>query len=172
MQITIRQERKADYDAIYTVIQTAFDAAEFSDHDEQNLVNRLRESAAFIPELSLVAEVENEVVGHILFTEITVGDTTLLALAPVAVLPQFQGESIGSALIEKGHAIAREMGYIGSVVLGHSGYYPRFGYRNASEFGILAPFEVADDHFMAIEFQKDALSTVSGIVAYAKEFFE
>ncbi|MEG0693505.1 MAG: N-acetyltransferase [Oscillospiraceae bacterium] len=172
MEIIVRQETKSEIESVYHVVKSAFETAEFSDHDEQNLVNRLRNSKAFIPELSLVAEVNNQIVGYILFTEITVGDTTLLALAPVAVLPEMQGKGVGTKLINEGHKFAQEMGYIGCVVLGHSEYYPRYGYNKARSYGIVAPFEISDDHFMVIEFKHLALKNVSGVVQYAQEFFE
>ena len=171
-QITIRQECPADIDYVYTVVKTAFETAEFSDHDEHNLVNRLRTSDAYIPTLSLVAEWDNQIVGHVLFTEIMVGDGILLALAPVAVIPEMQGKGVGSKLILEGHRLAKKMGYLGCVVLGHHKYYPRFGYQKASVFSIVAPFEVSDECFMAIAFEDNALRTISGVVEYAKEFFE
>ncbi|WP_339795775.1 N-acetyltransferase [Paenibacillus sp. FSL R5-0744] len=172
MNIIIRQEKAQDINEVYHVVQKSFENAEHSDHDEHNLVNRLRSSTKFIPELSLVAEYENKIVGHILFTEILVGDQTLVALAPVAVLPEMQSKGIGKLLITEGHKIATQLGYKGSVVLGHDKYYPKFGYKKASQFGIEAPFEVSDDNFMAVELIDDGLSDVHGVVKYAKEFFE
>ena len=172
MKIKIRQEIEMDKSVVYEVVKTAFDTAEFSDHDEQNLVNRLRKSTAFVEQLSLVAEIENRVVGYILFTEIEIGNSILLALAPVAVLPDMQGKGIGEKLICEGHKIAANMGYKGCVVMGHDKYYPRFGYEKASRYNIVAPFEVPDECFMVIEFEKDGLKGVSGVVKYAKEFFE
>lgn len=129
----IRQENKNDYEKVYNLVKLAFANATHSDGDEQNLVTRLRESEAFIPELSLVAEVEDEIVGHILFTKIKIGDsnTVGVALAPLAVKPQFQNRGIGGELIKEGHRIAKELGYGFSVVLGHDRYYPKFGYQPA-----------------------------------------
>ncbi|MDH6368830.1 GNAT family N-acetyltransferase [Paenibacillus sp. VTT E-133280] len=171
MNIIIRQEKVQDINEVYHLIQKSFENAEHSDHDEHNLVNRLRSSTKFIPELSLVAEYENKIVGHILFTEILVGDQTLVALAPVAVLPEMQSKGIGKLLIIEGHKIARQLGYKGAVVLGHDKYYPKFGYKKASQYGIKAPFEVSDANFMAIELMNGGLSDVQGVVEYAKEFF-
>lgn len=172
MTIIIRQEKVEDINDVYRVVQKAFEKADYSDHDEHNLVNRLRHSTNYIPELSLVAEYENKIVGHILFTEITVGDHTLIALAPVAVLPEMQGKGIGKLLITEGHKIATQLGYKSSIVLGHDKYYPKLGYKKASQYGIEAPFEVAETNFMAIELMDGALSDVHGVVEYAKEFFE
>lgn len=172
MDIIIRQEKIEDNNEVYHVVQKAFEKADYSDHDEHNLIKRLRTSAKFIPELSLVAEYDNEIVGHILFTEIKVGDQTLIALAPVAVLPEMQSKGIGKLLITEGHNIAKQLGYKGAVVLGHDKYYPKFGYTKASQYGIEAPFEVSDDNFMAVELVDGGLSDVHGVVEYAKEFFE
>lgn len=172
MSIIIRQETTDDMNEVYHVVEKAFENAEHSDHDEHHLVNRLRGSSNFIPELSLVAEYNGSIVGHILFTEITVGDDTLIALAPVAVLPEMQNKGIGKRLIIEGHNIASKLGYRGSVVLGHASYYPKFGYKKASQYGITAPFEVSDDNFMALELINGGLSGVQGVVEYAKEFFQ
>ncbi|MEC0093896.1 GNAT family N-acetyltransferase [Paenibacillus macquariensis] len=172
MNIIIRQEKIEDVNEVYHVVQKAFEDADYSDHDEHNLVNRLRNSTEYIPELSLVAEYEDKIVGHILFTEIKVGDQTLIALAPVAVLPEMQSKSIGKLLIKEGHKIAAQLGYKGSIVLGHDKYYPKFGYKKASQYGIEAPFEVSEDSYMAVELIDGGLSDVHGVVQYAKEFFE
>lgn len=170
--MVIRQETKNDIDSVYNIVKVAFQNEVFSDHDEQNLVTRLRQSINFIPELSIVAEENGKIIGYILFTTIKVGENILLALAPVAVLPDMQGRNIGTKLIEKGHEIAKELGYKGSIVMGHDKYYPKFGYQRASKFDIIAPFEVPDDNFMAIELFENSLQNVSGVVEYAKEFFE
>ena len=105
--LTIRQEKPEDYRQVEQVVEQAFAHAEHTDHDEHNLVARLRGSEAFIPELSLVAEQDGRIVGHILFTKLKVGQTTQLALAPLAVHPDFQRQGIGGALIEEGTALRR-----------------------------------------------------------------
>lgn len=168
----IRQENKNDYEKVYNLVKLAFANATHSDGDEQNLVTRLRESEAFIPELSLVAEVEDEIVGHILFTKIKIGDsnTVGVALAPLAVKPQFQNRGIGGELIKEGHRIAKELGYGFSVVLGHDSYYPKFGYQPARKYSIIAPFPVDDKNFMAIKLNDSVDSFHGGVVEYAKEF--
>lgn len=168
----IRQEKESDKNKVYDVIKSAFENEEISDHDEHNLVNRLRTSDNFVPELSIVAKHNGDIVGHILFTEIKVGDSVLLTLAPVSVAPSMQGKKIGTKLIVEGHKVAKEKGYKGCVVLGHDKYYPKFGYQVASKFNIKAPFEVPDKNFMAIELLEGGLQGISGVVEYAKEFFE
>lgn len=95
----------------------------------------LRKSGAFVPGLSLVAETDGILAGHILFTEIRIGGRTALALAPLSVLPAYQRRGVGSALIAEGHRAARELRYPFSVVLGSERYYPKFGYLPAERFG-------------------------------------
>ncbi|MCT4632471.1 MAG: N-acetyltransferase [Firmicutes bacterium] len=171
-KIIIRQEGKKDYKSVYQVVKEAFEKEEYSDKDEHNLVERLRKSQAFIEELSLVAEIEGKIVGHIMFTKIKIGSHTALALAPVSVSPDHQGLGIGSKLIIRGHEIAKELGYKAVVLLGHENYYPRFGYKKASDYKIKAPFEVPDENFMVVELIEGGLKDIEGTVEYAKEFFE
>ena len=89
----IRQETPADYPVVYTLIKDAFASAEHCDGNEQDLAAALRQSTSFVPELSLVAETDGRIVGHILFTKIRIGTSTQLALAPLSVLPAFQGRA-------------------------------------------------------------------------------
>ena len=116
-----------------------------------------------------MAESDGRVAGHILFTEIRIADTTQLALAPLSVVPSLQRMGIGGQLIREGHRIAKEMGYTFSVVLGHPDYYPRFGYRPASAFGIRAPFEVPDEVYMALNLQGTD-GKLDGVAIYPPEF--
>ena len=167
--LKVRQENKNDYEQIYNVVKTAFENAEYSDGNEQDLVNDLRKSDSFIPELSLVAVKDNKIVGHILFTKIRIGKHEELALAPLAVLPKYQRQEIGKKLIEAGHKIAKEFGYNYSIVLGSKKYYQKFGYISAIEYGIKAPFEVSNENFMAIKLN-DTEVEIKGTVQYAKEF--
>lgn len=165
----IRQETQRDYGTVYQVVKTAFASAEHSDGTEQDLVNALRESESFLPELSLVAEINGKIAGHILFTRANVGSEEIVVLAPLAVLPDYQRQGVGKALITEGHRIARELGYSYSNVLGSADYYPRFGYRPAEQFGIRAPFAAAPENFMAIRLREDA-PPLNGVLQYAKEF--
>lgn len=175
MIVTIRKEEKADFNATFNVVQQAFASETMSDHQEQFLVARLRNSDAFVPELSLVAEVAGRVVGYVLLTKVKIvheaaGETTVLALAPVAVLPAYQGEGIGGQLIYTAHNKARELGFGAIVLLGHAGYYPRFGYQLAKTFGIKLPFQVPEENCMVIALTEDALQGVSGTVKYPEAF--
>lgn len=129
IDVAVRPETPADYAAIAAVHARAFDGRAF----EPSVVALQRQQASFDPALSLVAEVEGRVVGHALFSPVTVRllgeDVRAVNLAPIAVDPATQGRGIGGALIEEGHTAARERGYALAFLLGHPTYYPRFGYR-------------------------------------------
>ncbi|NIK76649.1 putative N-acetyltransferase YhbS [Paenibacillus castaneae] len=180
MEITIRQERFDDYKTTEEVVKNAFANMEFSDQAEHELVSRIRKSDTFIPELSLVAITKDsdstEIVGHILLSTIKIindnQSAESLALAPVSVLPHYQRKGIGRLLILEALRIAKELGYHSVVVLGHPQYYPKFGFKRASSWGIRAPFDVTDDVFMALELQENSLDKVSGVVEYPSVFFE
>lgn len=169
MILVIRREEEIDFDFVYNLVKEAFETAEHSGGNEQDLVNSLRKSTSFVPELSLVAEKDGKIVGHIMFTEAKVGENTVLALAPLSVHPDYQNKGIGSALIEEGHRIAKNMKYYFSVVLGSEKYYPKFGYKKACDFGIKAPFDVPDENFMCIELN-GFTEKLNGTMVYADEF--
>lgn len=176
MEIHIRQEASKDYSSVFNLITEAFKTEVLSDHREQFLVDRLRASEAFIPELSLVAELNNKIVGHIILTKIKIKNDQKtfesLALAPVSVLPKYQGNGIGGLLIKTAHKIAKMLNYSSIVLLGHEHYYPRFGYQQASSFRINLPFDVPKENCMAIELIENGLDGVSGTVEYPKAFSE
>lgn len=176
MQLNIRQEQPADHPAVFHLIEKAFRNEEFTDHQEHHLVNRLRKSEAFIPEFSLVAETDDRIVGHILLTGIKIKNGKRkfdsLALAPVSVLPQYQNRGIGKKLIRSAHQAARKSGHNSIILLGHPGYYSKFGYTPADSFGIELPFDAPIEYCMAVELTEDGLQEISGIVEYPAEFFE
>lgn len=176
MEISIRTENKEDFTAVFYLIQNAFEQEQMSDHKEHFLVERLRNSKAFVPELSLVAEIGNKIVGHILLTKLKIKngqvDFDSLALAPVSVLPEYQGIGISNKLIRAAHKKAIELGFQSVVLLGHAKYYPKLGYKQADIFGIELPFEVPKENCMVIELVEDGLKNVNGIVEYPKEFYE
>jgi predicted N-acetyltransferase YhbS len=169
----IRQETENDYGQTEKLVEEAFRDLEFSEHNEHLLVQKLRQSRDFIPELSLVAEMDNKIVGHILFSKVTIiGDKEFesLCLAPVSVLPGYQNQGIGSELIKEGLLKAEDLGFESVLLVGHSTYYPRFGFEKASKWNIRCAFEVPEDVFMAIELKIDALKNKSGLVRYPAEF--
>jgi putative acetyltransferase len=164
------QPEKREYDtAIHEINVLAFGL-----ENEARLVENLRKSPDFIPELSLVAVKDKMVVGHILFSRITIqtkiGSFPALALAPMAVHPEFQKQGIGSKLIRQGFARCRKLGHKIVVVVGHPNYYPRFGFTSARAKGLEAPFSVPDEAFMVIEIAPGALNGISGMVIYPPAF--
>ena len=169
MKVIIRQENMDDYTAVFEVNKLAFGQV-----NEAHLVDLLRESKAFVPELSLVATFDNNIIGHILFTKIKIvndkNDTESLALAPMAIRPEFQNKGIGGQLITYGLEIAKDLQFKSVIVLGHEHYYPKFGFVPAAKWNIQSPYEVPSNVFMALELVTDGLKCVSGLVKYAKAF--
>lgn len=176
MKVELRQEITSDYPAVAEVIKSAFHNVGYSNHREHLMVERLRRSDAFIPQLSLVAEVSDKIVGHILLTKILIHtqkkSITSLALAPLSVIPEFQGKGAGSKLVAEGHRLAKELGFQSIIVLGHADYYPRFGYERANKYGIQLPFAVRDENCMVVSLTENGLSEMSGKVEYPSEFLE
>lgn len=175
MGITIREENSADHVAVFQVVEEAFKTMEFSDHSEQFLVERLRKSPAFVPGLSLVAEHNHALIGHILLTRITIknGDQVFdsLALAPVSVKPAFQRKGVGAKLILEAHKRAKALGFNSVILLGHADYYPRFGYQPTSKYGIKLPFEAPEENCMVFALTENGLDGVHGMVEYPEAFY-
>ncbi len=173
--INIRKETPEDYLQVIELTEKAFESLEISDHNEGKLVDKLRKAPTFVDELSLVAELNGQLVGHILFTPIVIENGAQqfqsLVLAPVSVLPEFQKMGIGGQLIRAGHQKATELGFQSVILIGHPEYYPRFGYKKASGWGIKTHYGLpSDDVFMAVELTEGALSKVSGMVVFPPEF--
>ncbi len=164
--LVIRPETQQDYAAVYDLV-----AAAFGKPDEAELVNRIRPLSGAI---SLVAEEQAIIVGHILFTPVVLKDENNLpldikiaGLAPVAVLPGKQKSGIGGQLIERGLELCESAGFVGCVLLGHPEYYPRFGFQpSLSTFGITSTYDVPDPVFMAKELVPGAFGDVSGTIHY------
>lgn len=175
MDIKIRQEVPEDYKAVFELTVEAFKDLEVSDHTEQFLVERMRKSEAFIPELSLVAVFAGKVIGHIMLSKVSIvnnsNNLTSLVLGPVSVLPEYQKKGIGSSLIQRSHELACTLGYHSVVLIGHPNYYPRFGYKRAAEFGLTFPFEAPDEACMAVELIPDSLQNAVGRIVFPVEFY-
>jgi putative acetyltransferase len=142
--------------------------------DEARLVERLH--AAGVAPVSLVAaaEPDDRIVGHVLFSLVQIdgrryNSPKMVGLAPVGVLPEYQGRDIGSRLIRAGLDAVREAGYDAAVVLGDPGYYSRFGFERASGAGLNNEYGV-DEYFMVAELESGALDGVEGMVRYREEF--
>lgn len=157
----IRAESPADVAAVRTVHRAAF-----ATDTEARLVETIRANGN--DRVSLVAEAQGRIVGHVLFSPVDVEGNEGIGLAPVAVLPDFQGQGIGAALIEAGIAACRELGVKFVVVLGAPRYYRRFGFRPThlgNEYG-------AGEEFMALDLAPHATAALHGVVKYGKEFSE
>lgn len=162
----IRRELPEDLASIRDVNEQAFGRA-----GEAGLVDALREQAT--PFLSLVAEDDGKVVGHICFSPVTIehadGSTVpILGLAPMAVTPGRQNEGIGSQLVRSGLEECRRAGFRAVVVLGHPEYYPRFGFRPASTAGLRSEYDVPDPVFMVMELSAGV--DLSGVARYHRAF--
>ena len=130
--IGIRNEKAADVSLITEVTIAAFESLEISRHTEQFIIESLRVAKALT--LSLVAEVDGRVAGHIAFSPVTLSDGTegWYGLGPVSVLPAYQRQGVGSALIREGLSRLRKLGAKGCCLAGHPGYYGRFGFENGA----------------------------------------
>lgn len=174
MNVILAQEKSSDYHQVEEIIRLAFEHEEFSDKTEHQLVANLRNGSAYIPELSLVAKINDEIIGHILFTRAQiVGENAvypILVLAPVAVKPNYQGNGVGHKLIHQGLELALKIGFSVVSVMGHPDYYKKFGFKPANEYGVKAPFEISNEYYMLLELVPNSLNGVSGVVKYAPEF--
>jgi putative acetyltransferase len=166
MTITVRDERPEDIAAIREVNDAAFDQPL-----EGRIVDALRTHGAV--RLSLVALVDDRIVGHIMFSPVTGGDAAAgpgLGLGPMAVTPAFQRRGVGVALVRAALERLRDAGCPFVVVLGHDSYYPRFGFVPASRHGIRCEWDVPDEAFMVHVFDPAAMQRISGVVHYRPEF--
>lgn len=166
--LTIRPETPADHDPIDAILRAAFDT-----DAEARLVRALRRDPAFDPRLALVATLDDRPVGHILFTPAPIADAdrehAALALAPMAVHPDHQRRAVGAALVRAGLDAARDLGHRLVHVLGHTHYYPRFGFEPAPP-GIRCPFDPTGEHVMILALAPGALDRVRGDIRYARPF--
>jgi putative acetyltransferase len=162
-----RMEQPDDIESVYAVQVAAFKRT-----GEADLVNALRGKPNCL--CSVVAESNGRVVGHCLFTKVKVtspkGNFEAAALGPVAVLPEWQGEKIGTMMIITATNIVIEKGYPILFVLGDPNYYNRFGYSDASEFGFTCKYDAPTGAFMVAGLSPNVLHGKSGVVHYAKEF--
>jgi putative acetyltransferase len=162
----IRPEQPADIAGIHQVNEVAFDG-----RTEADLVDALRERAR--PHVSLVGDEDGAIVGHIMFSPVTLSsdpELRIMGLAPMAVVPAFQRKGIGSALVRAGLDACRGIGVSAVVVLGHAEYYPRLGFMPASRFQLLSEYNVGGENFMALELTPGALRGKGGGVSYHPAF--
>ena len=165
--IIIRPEKKEDIKKIRQLNDKAFGQT-----NEGSLVDALRKDNALL--VSLVAEKDQRIVGHIAFSPVDVVTANLgskvLGLGPMAVLPEYQRSGIGSKLMESGLEECKNAGWNAVVVLGHPDFYPRFGFVPSIDFKIKCCYDVPDDVFMAVELEENALDKVKGTAQYHPAF--
>lgn len=167
--IEIREEQSHDLKAIREVNIHAF-----GQNQEADLLHKLRQNCNDL--MSLVAIIQNQIVGHILFSHATIEgeDRTVhgMGLAPMAVLPEYQRQGIGSELIRNGIARLKSKRCPFIIVLGHAEYYPRFGFEPASRYGIRSEWDVPDDAFMILVLNESEMQGIAGVARYRPEFAE
>ena len=167
--LMVRPETPDDHAAVRRVNELAF-----GQPNEADLVDRLRDSRHMI--LSLVAELDTAVVGHILFTQVSLESPgacwPAVGLGPMAVLPEHQRRGIGARLVHEGLDRCRRAGHLVVFVVGHPTYYPRFGFEPALPRGITCIWDVPDDVFMVAELEPDKLRGHQGIIRFAPAFDE
>ena len=162
----IRPEQSGDIPGIRHVNASAFETGL-----EADLVDALRQQAH--PIISLVAVSGEAVIGHILFSPVTLSsqpETRIMGLAPMAVVPMRQRQGIGSELVRTGLDECRRLGCAAVVVVGHPEYYPRFGFSPASSFGLASEYDVPDEAFMALELKTGALRGTPGTIRFHAAF--
>jgi putative acetyltransferase len=166
MHVLVRSEKPTDLATIEQVTIAAFDGKWYSDQTEHLVVNRLREAGAM--SVSLVAEFDRKVIGHIAFSVVTINgeDKGWYGLGPVSVSPEFQKQGIGSKLIQEGLSVLKEKGAKGCVLEGDPGYYQRFGFTNHPDL----IYEGTPDpkYFMALPFYD---TVPEGKVEFHKAFY-
>jgi len=167
--IEIREEQPLDITSIRDVHIKAFGQSL-----EADTVDQLRQNCNDL--LSLVAVLENQVVGHILFSPATIEgqgrNFSGMALAPMAVLPEYQRQGVGSELVRAGISKLKNRRCPFVLVLGHAEYYPRFGFEPASRYGIGSEWEVPDEVFMILVLNEAEMKGISGVAKYRQEFDE
>ena len=170
MNISFRLETIADHYAVEELTREAFWKFWETDYkvtDVHLLVHRLRSASGFVPELNYVAEADDQLSGHIIYSKSNVVDDCgqfyeTLTFGPLSVLPEFQGKGVGQALMRFTFEKAKALGYRAVIIFGHPDYYPRVGFRRASEFGITTSKGKSFDALMAYPLYDGALDGISG----------
>ena len=169
--MTIRHATPIDYAAITRLTHAAFETMELPGRtytDEHYLSHIMRKSAAYLPDLEFVGEINGEIVASILYTKSKIVrpsgaiDETI-TFGPVSVVPALHGQGLGAAIIRHSLDCARGLGYGAVVIVGHPTYYPRFGFKTAASFGLTMPDGGAFDAFMALELADGTLGAEGGV---------
>jgi putative acetyltransferase len=159
----IRDERPADVRSIRQVNRRAFGRDQ-----EANIVDALRSNGATL--LSMIAVVEDDVVGHVMYSPVAIGEMTGAGLGPMAVVPERQRQGIGSNLVTISLQRLRSAACPFVAVVGHPRFYPRFGFKPASSYGISSEWSVPDEVFMILVLDPLEMQTVRGLARYRPEF--
>ena len=171
MNLHIRIETPDDYYAVEALTREAFWEFWETDGrvicDEHLLVHRLRFAPSFVPDLSLIAELDGKIVGHIIYSKSKVvsdfgHEHEVLTFGPLSVLPEVQKRGVGQSLMHYSFDVARRLGYRAVIIYGHPDYYPRVGFRHAAEVGITDPDGKSFDYIMALPLYDGALDGISG----------
>ncbi|WNX84177.1 N-acetyltransferase [Agathobaculum sp. NTUH-O15-33] len=175
--LTIRPERPADERAVDALTRDAFWDVFRPGCVEHYILHQLRKHPDFIPELSLVAEQNGGIVGHIAYSRAAIvqengTEFPLILFGPLSVRPDRQKSGVGAALIRHSLALAGELGYPAVAVCGWPDYYPRFGFQRARVFGITDAEGQSPDPLMALELQSGALAGVSGVLRESEAYFD
>lgn len=165
----IRQATPADLKTIMHITQLAFENEALSDHQEHYLVERLTNSDDHIPELSRVAIINDKIIGHIMYSKITINQCDGLAMAPLSVHPDYQRQGVGKGLLHD--TLNRIPMDVPVIILGHPEYYSKFGFIPASTYNITPPFEVPDEAFMIRASEMISAQHIKGTVNYSKAFY-
>jgi predicted N-acetyltransferase YhbS len=166
--LRIRVEKPADFPVIFNLVKVAFQTAQVSNGDEQNFVDRLRAGSGYLPQLALVAEQDDQIIGHVMLTKTLVAgagkNSAVLLLAPLAVELKHRKQGVGSKLVLESFRLAKEHGYKSVLVVGNPAYYGRFGFKPSVSFGIVHDPPIPDPYVMACELVPNALAGVCGTV--------
>ena len=164
----IRRESQSEFAAIRNLVETAFLTARVADGDEQDHVERLRAGPNYIPDLALIAEDEGRLIGHIMLTRLAIdtpdGAKPALLLSPLCVVLERRREGVGARLVNE--ALARAKHHAAVLVLGDPGYYARFGFRPARDFGLRNVDGFPDAHVMARQLRAGGLADLAGTFAF------
>lgn len=164
----IRQELTTDFNEIYDLVKIAFETATVKDGDEQDYVNILRKSDRYIPQLSLVAEEDGKLIGHIMLTKMQIvgTDETFeeLLLSPICVVLKYRSQGIGGKLIERSFDLARVIGYNAVFLCGDPTYYNKFGFQPTIVYGITCKTDIPAENVMVGEIVKGALQNKKGTI--------
>ena len=163
-----------DYKEVAELIRESFSQSEHGYGNEAELVDKIRNEEGYIKDLEIVAFEDGKITGHGLLSEVSIVNQSQsfkgLVLAPLDVLPAYQGKGIGAAILLELEKRAKILDYSFISILGHESYYPRFGYVPASQYQIQAPFEVPNENFMIKELIDGRLEGKSGVIQYSEAF--